>query len=238
MIIVAPTALYATILPTGPTDSTSITWTISSNNPPRPTIVVSLLPYSVEIKPLPSKTFNPAKRQDGVGEFVFNVNYSNRSEVGIGNKTFEYGEFLDFDLTTTIEELITLGVPNVIDLQQNTNYLDVEELGLTDEELADLEVSTRTMMNDLILALNTQKADANKIAVEIMNTQKLLNETLKVLNAAKVVYGATDSIVAKMEDRQAELEATRDEQLASLNIIYAEMNAQYNDLIKVKEMVK
>jgi hypothetical protein len=58
------------------------------------------------------------------------------------------------------------------------------------------------------------------------------------LNAATVVYGATDPIVAKMGERQVELEATREEQIANLNAIYTEMNIQYNNLIKVKEMVK
>ena len=72
IIIAFPTALYESILP-GPLGPGNITFTISSNDPPRPPISPFPLQISDSIRHLPPKTNTPQERLVALGDFVFSV---------------------------------------------------------------------------------------------------------------------------------------------------------------------
>jgi len=239
MVIVAPTALYNSILNANPSSTIPVTWVISSQDPPRSTITVPLLPWGVEIQPLPKNPFNPVIRPPDVGSFVFNVNYTNASKVGSGDLSYEAGQILTFDNETDITDQVSqINVPEVIDLQQNTNLLSLEKLGLTNEEIVNLETQTRTKMNALVTLINSQRMQANQKEIDIKSNQKLINENEKTLAAAVVVLSATDPIVIKLTTNNTLLVAQRTKLVDELNVIITEMNSNYNLLLNVKEIVR
>ncbi len=239
MVIVAPTALYNSVLPQNPSSNIAVTWVISSQDPPRTTTVAPLLPWDVEIDPLPKMIFNPALRQQDTGAFVFNVNYTNKSKVGSGDKQYESGQILSWDdVTTDTQDINTLNIPEVIDLQQNTNVLSLEKMGLSDEEIVSFEVQTRTKMNVLIGEINVLRSQINSKEVQINDNQKSINETDKALNAALVVFSTDNPIVVKLQKNLTLLQEQRTILIDELNALITTTNDKYNLLIEVKEIVR
>jgi hypothetical protein len=239
MVIVAPTALYNSVLPHDPSSNIPVTWIISSQDPPRTTTAIPLFPWGVEIEPLPKMIFNPARRQPDAGAFVFSVNYTNSSKVGSGDKQYESGQVLSFDDSITdTQDINTINIPEVIDLQQNTNILSLGKMGLTNEEITNFEIQTRTKMNTLITTINDVKSKINVKEVQIMDNQKYINETEKALTAASVVFDITDPIITKLQTNLNLLTEQRTILIDELNILITNVNSQYNLLLDVKEIVR
>lgn len=238
MVIKFPTALYQSILP-GVEDSGNITWTVSSNDPPRPNTNPPPLQLGETSQQLPPRVNTPEERLVALGELVFAVSFGTTHEVGNGAKAFEVGELLDFDASKTTSQINNLNVPEVIDVQQNTNMLNLQGAGLTDEEAADLTAGARDKFNVIMNDLNDIRTLINDKKVTVQDTQRLLNEVQKAKNAATQVYGGTDNeIVIKLTTRQNELIQQRETLIAEINASSAHADDLYNEMIQIKEVVR
>lgn len=236
MIISAPTALYDSILPQQPEVAGNITWTISSNDPPRPDIVVPIISQIETMKPLPPLPFNPSERPINTGAFVFSLNSSTSKNAGSGKKLFEVGQTLEF--TEEVPPTVTTKkTPDIIDLQQNTNILDIEDVGLSQEEVVDISIDARTRFNYLTDQINVLTADINILKIEISNNQKSMNEVIKIKNAAILLYG-DNSVVQKLILKEEGLLMQRDELIAQVDAKNLEVDAKYNELQAIRELVR
>lgn len=236
MIISAPTALYSVLLPVD-TNVGNVTWNISSNDPPRSVETTALIPVSEELKPIPPLFFDPTARQLNTGEFIYNLSYTQKSQVGIGNKMFESGQILDFtDETSPQTEL--LSVPPTIELQQNTNIINVNDMGLTEEQIAKLTIETRKKYNYTVTSLNFMVADINAIGIQISDNQKRINETQKTYNASVVSLGDSDEITISLSNRLASLQAERTVLVTKYDSSVQIANNLYDQVLKIKELVR
>ncbi len=86
MIVAFPTALYIPVLPAKPEEAGSVTFSISSEDPPRQSQSLQQLPIAEILKPLPDKIFTPEENRAVVGNFIFSVSKSSRFETGSNKK--------------------------------------------------------------------------------------------------------------------------------------------------------
>ena len=243
MIIEFPTALYISELPDEPSDSQSVTFLISSEDPPRPTQALQQFPIAEQLKPLPDKIFTKAQNRSVVGELIFTVSQASRSDTGSSKKQFEVGQILDFE-TEEIPDLSNTEVPSVIELQQNTNILDLEDLGLTEEESNTLVAQSNTTMDELIGEINSIVEQINDNKIRITENQKSINEATKAINATTVILdtqtGGSDlpEVLQKLIDTRTDLETERDQLIADTNSLNEEVKTKYNELLSVRELVR
>lgn len=236
MIIEAPTALYQSILPVGQAAG-NISWTISSNDPPRQSSTIPLLTNTDEYKELPKMIFNPACREFGVGEYVFNLSYTLASKAGAGRKQYESGQIIEFT-QEALPDVDQLTVPDTVELQQNTNLIDLESLGLTEADVAVLDTDARKNMNLAIDDLNTIQANINTTKISINDNQKLINETRKAVSAASALFDIENPIVKKLLEKQYELVSQRDVLVSQLNTYISQANEKYDTIQRLREIVR
>jgi hypothetical protein len=238
MIIVAPTALYLSLLPKDPDQGGSVTWTISSNDPPRAKISVPILTQTEELTPLPPKIFDPEQRQIGAGEFVFNVSFTNATPAGLGNKSFEAGQLLEFDDVDDVPTANRSQVPTVLDIQQNTNILDLEQFGIEESEIEDIEALARKRLYEVITELNDVKEQTNSVSVQILDNQKLINEVRKIHRSLQLILPADDPTLIKLSIKETELEQERIVLIDTLNQLHKLASEKYTLVIQLREVVR
>lgn len=228
MIIRYPTALYSSVLETAP----NVIFTISSTDPPVSNERVLQLPSAEEAKDLPKPVFYFPE-----SEFVSNMTV--KADVGAvsNRKQFEVGQLLNFDEFSDSPTLNDDVVPDSIDLLQDENTLDLSEYGLTKEEVAEIDAQSRGKFVDITNEINRLKEQILSNKSHITETQKQINEVRKIIDATLVAIGEGE-IVEKLRVRKAELEVERDATIAETNVLTAQIAAQYDQLLKVREVVR
>lgn len=243
MIIRFPTGLYKTVLPQGE-ESGNVTYTISNQDPPRPTIRTLPLPVLDQITPLPPALFSELDRRTEAGELVFTLLRSGRSNPGSNIKQFEPGQTLEFgdDLG---DPVTGLRLPDSVSIQHNTNILDLEAAGLTVEEVQSLTTDSITKKMSLERELTALKVEVNDLEVSIRENQKKLNETNKAINAVREVFDIPindldfdNDIYQKLLVNKTMLESERSTLISDLNAKIVETEETHRSLLRVSELVR
>jgi len=244
MIIEFPTALYNAVLPEDANDNQNITFLISSTDPPRSEKTFFQLLYSEELKNLPSKIHNDNRRRANLGEFIFNVSFASQSNTINGAKMFESGQLLEFPDVESIDGINVLEVPDRVEVQQNNNVLDLESVGLNENESNDLIDQSETKFHKSISILNDLGMQVKDKKAAIQENQKLINETRKARDAALVVFSDTSTgvndneIVIKLNQKEQELISEKDDLISELNSLIDQANEIYGEVLRLREMVR
>ncbi len=235
MIINSPTGLFSSVLPKTESDSASVLYTISNQSPPEERGVFVILPEAESLKGAPPKIHTDEERRAAVGELVYTISKSNRDIPGSNRKLFEIGQFLEF-VDNTAPTLSTDNTPSEVLIQHNTNVLDLEDLGLTEEEIAALTSDSEVKKKELELQLSNLKSEIAGLKSEIGESQKRINEYNKAINAIKVIGNA--EITEKLEtSRDAEIVSQG--QLVELhNNKISESEDIYNQLLDISQLVR
>lgn len=242
MIISFPTGLYRTVLPSerGPGN---VTYTISSGPPPSTPVRAIQLPVAERLRPLPPTIFDQEQRRAGYGELVFTVAKAGRSNPGSNTKQFEVGEVLEFDDDPTVGTPV-LPIESDIEIQHNTNVLDLAATGLTEEEINQVVLESERRQRELEKAFSVAEAEFQNLNVAIRENNKAINETNKAIRAVRVAFnlpetGTSDNeILTKLLDRQAELRAQREQLISDQNAKAVEVDAARQNLIRVSQLVR
>ena len=236
MIIAYPTGLYVSVLPKSPSDPGPVSWTISSNDPPRmKDTTIQLISFNRLQAPQP-KSITPYELSTYLGDFIFNISTANANNTAIGSKIYEPGQLLDFGDAQDIN-VANPAVPPVIELQQNTNLIDYAALGLTPGQVTSFLQSANQKFLDLVSSINSAFANIQNVQNSIMDNNKLLSEVTKALGSAKVVYGSgiiIDALTAKQTEITS-LIASLTSELDVLNTNYAGL---YNELLALREVIR
>lgn len=244
MIIGFPTALYTASIPQEASESGNVTFTVSSEDPPRSTETFFQLLRSEEIRGLPPRIYDEITRRLTFDQLIFTVSTGTQRKAGAGTKAYEVGQLLDFDDIQEPDDVDTLNVPDVVELQQNTNLLNYAELGLTDEQVEELLLGANQRFNEEVTNLNVTKSAIADKESDIKDNQRLLNETNKALDASRAVFaGSTDvtsgnQIIEQLEEKQQQLEDVRVVLVDELNALTAQANEIYNKILDLKEVVR
>ena len=241
MIVEYPTALYDTVLPKQPSDDQSITFLISSTNPPRSEQIFQQLPFVEEVKILPDRVTTWDQNRDAAGSFVFSISRPAPGESGSVMKQFEVGQTLEFEPTVNIPTLEIELVPDTIDLVQNTNLLDFNQTTLTQDEVNYLVSQAQNVMRQIIAELNVIKAAINDNETLITQNQKSINEIQKMLKAARVVLSSgteTSDILTKLENQLTQLGEERTALISQTNEYINQSEEKYQELLNARELVR
>lgn len=227
--------MWEKVLPTEPSDSSPVTWSISNQDPPPiPLVQTVVAPKSVVFALEPPTTEN----RNDYGELVFSVVVGKRSLTGSNKKTFEVGDII---YTEDDDDLISPAIPvNQLTIQHNTNILDLESLGLTTAEIALINSQSNTVIEakrDEVIALQTEISD---LKIQIRENQKLINECTKAIKAVTVTFGdETDTtILDKLNDKLKELKDTRDSLNESLAAKASAFATAQDELIDLSQVVR
>lgn len=192
MIISMPTALYNNVLPKKNSNPKSITYTISFTNPPRENQQTLIVPPVVEYENIAKKT---EKRTD-FGQRVYTTSNGNSVSIGSVKKQYEVGQIIPFSNESNNSNINPLLAEN-IDLQHNTNLLDLSSLGLTDAQISELYEGANSEFDNLLKEFNSVVQSYKSTTIEIQNLQKTKNEAIKTKNASESITGF-ESIVQQM----------------------------------------
>jgi len=243
MIITAPTGLYKGILPSGGAVG-NITYTISTQGPPRANITVLQLPVAEELRVAPDKIFDDDERRAQFGELIFSVVQSNKGLFGSNIKAFEVGEVLNFEVSPPDEELTTVQSPEDIEIQHNTNLLNLDSLNLTDEEIAQLNQQSEDKQRELEAQFAQKQDELKSFDVDIREKQKTINENCKVLKAVRTILGISDGqtsddpvfqkLIVNETNFQEELETL----ISDRNVVAQEVADIHKMVIRISELVR
>jgi len=151
---------------------------------------------------------------------------------------FEVGQFLEFEDPEQIEDVNTTNAPDLIDIMHFTNLLDLAAAGLTEEEIAEVVVQADQRQRELEDQVSDLQVQINDLESEVIEIQKRINETTKAINAVSEV-GITDTtIIEKLQQNLDVLVADRTVAISNVNTKKADLEAAYNSLLRVSELVR
>jgi len=240
MIIRFPTGLYESVgqIPTGQA-SGNITWTISTEDPMRAASASFLkLPLAEEIRPTPERIFSNEQRRSQLGELVFTITEGRRVEPGSNTKLFEVGQQLSFDDIVSSTAVTRAIIPGTIEIQHNTNILDLQNAGLTEDQIDEITVQARARQDELSDLIADLQVEIKGIEVRITENQKQINETNKILQAVLELSLTGSEVEEDLQSRLSLLSEERDALTVDLNESNAQVEAANQSLLTVAQLVR
>lgn len=247
MIIKAPTGLFSALIPRKVNDSGSVTFTISNREPPPPSPrTIAKIPDSAMARPLPvldNRVLDTQGARALLGSRLLTITQGSRINRGSGAKLFEPGEFIESggDLTAVEQR----SVPGSVRIRLDTNLLDFEGAGLSAEEAETVKLQAEKIQDEIRSQIAERQTSIEQLRVQIRDTQRAFNETAKIRKATADVFGVdvfTDStgndIHDKLAAREAALITERDELVAEVNEINAEVRDLRDRLLRVSEVTR
>ena len=202
MILNHPTGSYIDILPDDPEDSTSIVYTVSSNDPPRSSLDALQVPTGITNKPRNPRTNTDEMRRESVGALALVSKKDRAGLTGSGNQLFYVGQVLAFTTSTTtaIED-----INSDVDVPHDRHYIDAASVGLTDTELDMISVDATEAQSIVLAELETLQKRKNNLNVELVNQQKIINEADRVISGLDTILSqGTDSELQQIRTRMVE----------------------------------
>jgi hypothetical protein len=160
---------------------------------------------------------------------------ANKTQPGSNKRMFSIGELLEFDTEDIVLPTVTQ-IPKQIDLQHNTNLIDLKDAGLSQDDIDILmlaSVSRKKELEDEVALLQSQINDGQ---VAIIENQKRLNEIRKIISAVKEINN--NEMLSKLLARENDLLIERDSLIENVNNLNGLARAAVDALIKVSELVK
>lgn len=244
MIIRFPTGLYKSVLPAGE-NSGNVTYTISTQDPPKTNMRITQVPPGVELQPAPDKIFDDATRRAQFGDLIYTIADNSRSLPGSNIKQFELGEILEFEENPPQQTVQPLMSPSSLEIRHDTNVLDLSSLGLTDEEISELVTGSEEKQAELEQEFNNKNTEAKDLETAITENQKKINETNKALKATREVFDIPDGdlefdepIYQKLLATLASFEIQRVRLVDMRNAIVIELKDISQAIFRVSELVR
>jgi hypothetical protein len=216
VILRFPTGLYANQIPQDPEDTGNVTYTISNEDPLTSGEEFILFPFAEKSRSRGARVYTNDERRAALGDLVYTIDMSSAPITGTSRKLFEVGQVLEF----TDEEIADVA-PNLVGrdltLQHNTNLLDLNSLGLSDNEISKIESDSMALKEQLDEQLTALMNVIEDNETEIANLQKSINEANKAM-AALLVLEDTESY--------QKVQQTRDQAMSNQQTLIATVNSQ------------
>lgn len=203
MIINFPTGLYSTVLPVLPQDSRSVTYTISNETPPRTNLLYPKAPDALIAKPKDSRKREAILRRPTMGDLVFSVSKSSRTETGNSERLYEIGQVLEFfaDPIKTIEPMLVSDKTEII---HNVSRINYAGLDISEQDTSLIESNTLAIYDQLNNSLNEVREQRKKYEQIISNNQKIINDANRTISALSIVNNIEynreiSDVILKME---------------------------------------
>lgn len=237
MIVQFPTGLYRTVLPSEPDDSGNITFTISNSSPPRTNLLFPKVPRGIVDRKRNVVSLDPVQRREFLGELVFSVSRSDKTEEGNNARQFEIGQILEFS-DTPLQTLDPMYVADETETRHDTNLFDYDAIGLDEDEqrlIADNSVKVQQRLTDELNIARSNRSDAE----EIVNIkQKLINETNRNINALEVIVTNSDDVDPDVSALIEKLTAKRDAAIADRDVAIDNANTYASEASRLLDELR
>lgn len=235
MIINYPTALYRPILPDSG-ESGNISYTISTQSPPKSGELFLQLPIDQEIRKSEERIYTKQQKRSFIGNLIFDIIKPGKSIEGSGSKQFEIGQVLDFT-ETDIESSDPYNLEQ-IELRQDTSVVDYERYGMTKDEYNELLGMSRIKMDDLTKQINNVGTQINDAQDKLRLNQSDINQSTKLYNNIVTVLGSSHQSAIKLQNVINNLKNDRIKLQESLNNYQNELQILRDELQRVREVVR
>lgn len=236
MIIRYPTGLYSRQIPSSPSEAGNITFTISNEEPLSLGQDFLIFPVAEQLKKRAPKAYDTNYRRSKVGDLVYTVTFGGYPIDGNSAKVFEVGQVLEF--TDQVLPSVSVNVtPDKIEIQHNTNVIDLSEFGLTQDEISSVTIDAASIKDQIESQITTiQNSIADKKA-QITDLQKKINEANKALSAVGIIEGSGVISEKIIQSRNIASE----QQIITINEV-EELNSTLtslvNELLAVSQLVR
>jgi len=236
MIVRYPTGLYSRQIPLEPEDVGNITYVISNDDPATAVGNFIIFPIAERLRKRDGRVYTDEQRRAALGDLVYSISAGGSTIEGRSTKLFEVGQILEFSDVVALATDVN-SISNRLELQHNTNLLDLSGLGLTAAEIQQLNIDSAAREKDLenqLAFLLDQTADTNAI---IRDLQKTINEANKAL-AAVAVIGNNSDIVAKIVAARAAATIEQAAAMALKNELNQDLKQTRDELYSISELVR
>lgn len=246
MIIKYSTGQYADVLPKTPSDSASVTFTISNTDPPRSGLYFPQLPVGLVSRKRTPVKIDLISRRANLGQLVFTISKSNRSEDNDTKKQYEIGQILEFD-TLNIKPVDPMLVSMTTQIRHDTNLIDYAAMGLSESDINIINNISLLTQDDISSQLNEVKQKRLDAQNDINRYQKTLNEISKTINSLEISVQESSStesisiiedIIAKLSAQKVSIEANIDDLVIKANEYAAQASELVDKLRSVSVLVR
>jgi hypothetical protein len=251
MLLKYPTGFYTESITKQELNNNSITYLVSNTEPPRTDLVYSKVPLGVLTAVRDPKSQDIiTRRKLTFGDLIYSVSKADRSEEGNNSRQYELGQTLEFNAVNGVEAEPML-VSGFTEVQHNTNRIDYENIGLTEEEksaIEDVSLATQKLLMD---RLNEAKRNRLNAEEGINVAQKTINETTKTIQSLEITlmeaptYSSlstelveVEDIIIKLKTRRESAFTQRDDNLVKANFYASEATKLIDRLRTVGVLVK
>jgi hypothetical protein len=214
MIVRYPTGLYGDLLQT----SQSITYTVSNQDPPRTDLIYAKIPLGVVLKQREPKDEDVvARRNKTFGNLIYTISQASRSLEGNNQSQFEIGQVLEFSVETG-KDVDPMLVNPLIEIQHNTNILDLTSLGLTESEqgsLANIVLATQISITNQLNKIKELRYNAEQ---DVTTSQKQINDLSKAIESLEIALKnapAYSSLSTELQDLETLIDKLKGERDAA-----------------------
>jgi len=242
VIINFPTGFYS--LPTSPSDSESVTFTISNEEPPRTNLLFPKIPPGIIDRKRKPSIPTIVERRVSVGELIYSISRASRIKEGNNTKQYETGDILSFGdfKTKSVEPMV---IDRATETRHDLNKFDYNAMGITVEERVLIEATSLVTHDDLSDKLNELKQLRADAEVDINVQQKLINETTRNIDALNIIVDNSDEtapaiieLVEKLEEKRKATILALDQSVTDANEYAAEAELVTDELRTVAVVVK
>lgn len=241
MIIRFPTALYDSIIPQKPQDSGNVTFTISIEDPPRSSLLFSELPPAVSLRRRPPRSLDPETRREAVDGRLFTSLTASSSQVGSNKKIVEVGQVLEFT-DVPITELEPMLVSNKNEFQHNTNLLELDALGISEQDIELINESANALLKSKNAELNKLVIDRRNIETSLVENRKSQNENAKALEAIRVLVESgqdtLQSVVEDLEEQAEQFAAAENDLITEANEVAEAARSKIDEIRELIQVVR
>ena len=238
MIIKYPTGLYKNALPSEPSDSTSVTYTISNELPPRTKLVFPKIPVGSYGKVREPSQTTKQERRATVGSLIFTVSSAGRQTSDSAIQQYQVGQVLDFG-NTLLRSVNPMLVSGVTEARHDINRFDYERLGISDDEVNIINNESSKTYEVLVDELNNLRVARSGAESKISLNQQKVNEANKNLDALAIIHNNNptdsdvESLITKFEKVRDDAQAVVDTAIIEANDYSARSSQVLDDLRKV-----
>jgi hypothetical protein len=186
------------------------------SDPPNGTLTEVQLPAAIERRQ--RSAIDTTKPN---GQRIYTNTLSNASSIGSAKKQYEVGQVLEF-VTSEESALQPMLVADTLEIQHNTNILDLSSLGVSESDITAINNSADTQFTTLNDELNIVRQERIDTEVAISENQKNQNETQKAIDALVQLVAYDSSLQSVLDSLKIKLA----EFVAQANILIAAANEQ------------
>jgi methyl-accepting chemotaxis protein len=235
MIIRFPTGLYERQIPQEPDDVGNVTYTISNEDPLTSTGDFIIFPIAERLRKRSNRVYTDEERRATFKDLVYSVSSGGNTVEGRSTKLFEVGQILEFTDENLVSEITS--VSDELEIQHNTNLLDLERLGLSNDEISQVSTDSAKTQKQLEAELTATLNRASDVDAEIKDLQKTINEANKAISALEVL-GTGSGVLDKIKETMDEAKTKQQVLIEEKADINKELVSLRDQIYSISELVR